>query len=439
MRLDESLNITRSGSGTVYYSATDSLISSGKIYFHGGVNYVHGGSLGGSADNLLTAEVDANKAPVRFYFCGGTHNRNFLFLRSTVNGVINEYDFRFLSGTVNTINGYIRSQNGANLKYVYEGDSHTVLRGGYETTWINSFWLESHLYRGAVLEILDKPLVTKNSSSARGCFYAHSTGGSGDRAKVVFGASGNFSTNGVYFGGPMKIEMGTDFAFNTNSVGVATALGFMQVPSTENSDYVAPVEMDLCGHSQRFGDLCTVPVWVADNKVSGWNGYWGPSSSSYITSESPATLYALQNGDPNKDAYPWYTTFRGAVSLVKEGTNTLALAGVSTTTGRLEVAKGRIEFAGDGSWLEADEVVVSGGTLAIDRRGRIGIVDLVVSGGTVELAAGVHQRVRSLKVCQDGVWSDVKPGRYFADRLPDVVSGSGSLIVNNAGTRIVVR
>lgn len=431
----EFLTITNSGSGTVCWTAADSSISSGNIYFHGGVHYVHGGSLGGSAENLLAAQVDANMAPVRFYFCGGVHNRNFTFLRSGSNA----YDFRFLSGTTNTVNGYVRSQNGANLKYVYEGDSRTILRGGYETTWIYSYWLESHLYRGAVLEILDKPLRAVDSGSARGCFYAHSTGGVGDRVKVVFGASGNFSKNGVYFGGPMKVEMGVDFAFNTNSAGIATALGFMQVPSIVNSDNYAPVVMDLRGHSQRFGDLCTVPVWVEDNKVSGWNGYWGPSSSSYITSESPATLYALQNGYPNKDAYPWYTTFRGAVSLVKEGSNTLVLAGVNTTTGRLEVAEGRLEFTGEGSWLEAGEVAVSGGTLALDRRGRIGIVDLAVSGGTVELAAGVNQRVRSLKVCEGGLWRDVKPGRYFADRLPEAVSGLGSIIVNNAGTRIIVR
>jgi hypothetical protein len=62
-----------------------------------------------------------------------------------------------------------------------------------------------------------------------------------------------------------------------------------------------------------------------------------------------------------------------------------------------------------------------------------------VGGGTVEVAAGVSQRVRSLKVCEDGVWKDVKPGRYFADRLPGAVSGQGSIIVGNAGTRIIVR
>ena len=71
--------------------------------------------------------------------------------------------------------------------------------------------------------------------------------GTGDYAKMVFAATGNVSTNGLYIGGPMRVVFETEFAFDKNSAGQATPIGLMQVPTTVNNDYVRAAVVDLNG------------------------------------------------------------------------------------------------------------------------------------------------------------------------------------------------
>ena len=66
--------------------------------------------------------------------------------------------------------------------------------------------------------------------------------------------------------------MDVAFAFNTNSIGQATPLGLMQVPTDVNNDYLRATVVDLNGHSQRFGSLRTP---TAGANPYGWHGYWG--------------------------------------------------------------------------------------------------------------------------------------------------------------------
>ena len=153
-------------------------------------------------------------------------------------------------------------------------------------------------------------------------------------------------------------------------------------------------------------------------------------------------MYVIQNGKANYAGKPWYSTFRGAVSLVKSGTNTLTLAGVNSTTGRLEVAEGRLDFAGDGSWAAAGEIAVSGGILSLDEGGRISReADLYVSGGSVEIAEGVRQTVRHLYVADgEGGFVRMRQGYYDSGSAGGFVTGGGVLRVRgDGGLTVVVR
>jgi autotransporter-associated beta strand protein len=204
-----------------------------------------------------------------------------------------------------------------------------------------------------------------------------------------------------------------------------------------NEKYVV---MDLNGHDQRFGNLYTVPVGEND---FGWMQAWGHSFGSCITSALPAVLYAVQEGDLiNKPEVPWKATFRGAVSLVKSGANTLTLAGVNSTTGRLEVAEGRLDFAGDGSWANAREIAVSGGVLALGRDGIISReADVYISGGSLEIAEGVRQTVRHLYISDgEGGLVKMRQGYYDSGSAGGFVTGGGVLRVRgDGGLTVVVR
>ncbi len=431
-----SLALTRTGSGTLWLNATNSARTAGNTYLYGGTTYLTGGALGGTATSPVYVEsrIDPSSVDaVATYFTGGTYNQNFQFIKTGPK----THNARFAAGSTNIVNGYVRAMSNYSFGFNFDGNSHTTINGGFYEDYVYGYALQGTLYRGAVLEIRNKPLYTRQNSLLNTRIYAYSTGGTGDYAKMVFAATGNISTNGLYIGGPMRVVFETDFAFDKNSAGQATPIGLMQVPTTVNNDYLRSTVMDLNGHSQRFGSLQTP---TAGSDPSGWNGYWGHSEYSYFTSATPATLYVYQYGRTNAVARPWKATFRGAMSFVKEGPKPLTLAGNSTMTGRLEVAEGRLDFSGSGAMTNITEFAVSGGVLAIDRKNRLSR-DAVchLSGGKVDIAAGVSQRVRALYV-PDGAdgWTAMPPGMYSASNLPEYISGGGTLRVGGGGMIIML-
>ena len=426
-----SLALTRTGSGTLWLNATNSTRTAGSTYLHGGTTYLTGGALGGTPASLVHVEskIDPNSVDaVATYFTGGTYNQNFQFIKTGPK----THNARFAAGSTNIVNGYVRVQNNYAFGFNFDGNSHTTINGGFYEDYVYGYALQGTLYRGAVLEIRNKPLYTRQNSLLNTRIYAYSTGGTGDYAKMVFAATGNISTNGLYIGGPMSVVFETDFAFDKNSAGQATPIGLMQAPTAVNNDYLKATVVDLNGHSQRFGSLQTP---TAGSDPSGWNGYWGHSEYSYFTSATPATLYVYQYGRTNAVARPWKATFRGAMSFVKEGPKPLTLAGNNTMTGRLEVAEGRLDFSGSGAMTNISEFAVSGGVLAIDDRARLPRrADCRLSGGKLDLAQDVTVNVHYLYVPDGaGGWTEMPVGVYSAANLPAYISGAGSLRVRGDG------
>ena len=226
---------------------------------------------------------------------------------------------------------------------------------------------------------------------------------------------------GLVFAGPMRITFVADDVFvQKDATGSRTPLQVRwsdTVPERQN-----PTIIDLNGHNQSFAAF-----------VSTAND----SQTSYFTSAEPATLSV----DQNVDTVSWKPAFCGAVSLKKGGANTLTLAGVSPSTGRLEVSEGRLDFTGAGAWTNLSEVAVSGGVLAIaDKKQVKKRADYYLSGGKLDIASGVRLTAENLYVADgQGGWTKADPGTYTAANLPECISGEGSLCVRGGGLMMIFR
>ncbi len=182
------------------------------------------------------------------------------------------------------------------------------------------------------------------------------------------------------------------------------------------------VSLGYCGNNVHAPN-CVWDLCGGDQELSGF-----PCSVSgaTVTSESPAQLHYLLDAYTQNAAqgYVWYAVtnyacFAGAAGLSYEGTRMdAALVNVSTTTGRLDVASGRLSLLAPGginplrneawpggSWPNATVAAVSGtGTLALFHSRALNIHGEVRIDGddaTLEIAAGVAQRCDNLYI--DGV------------------------------------
>lgn len=134
---------------------------------------------------------------------------------------------------------------------------------------------------------------------------------------------------------------------------------------------------DLCGYDQALSEM-------------------GTGAGLTITSACPATLHLVTD---NHAFDGWSKTnacrFAGAASLSFEGTAGTCLTGASTSTGRVQVAKGTLAFAAGGSWSNAAEVVVAGGTLQLEHGAVFGRETVLrVEGGTGRIALDYAGRMR---------------------------------------------
>ncbi len=141
---------------------------------------------------------------------------------------------------------------------------------------------------------------------------------------------------------------------------------------------------DLCGFDQALSQMAT-------------------ASGLTITSATPATLHLVTDGYAFSG---WLTNaccFAGAASLSFEGTDETRLAGTSTSTGVVQVAKGTLTFTKNGSWANASEAVVKGGTLKLEQNAVFGPeTTLRIEGDTGRIALDYAGRMRLKALVLDG-------------------------------------
>ena len=215
-----------------------------------------------------------------------------------------------------------------------------------------------------------------------------------------------------------------------------------------------PNALALDGGGVSFADDATKSSWNLCGCDQQANIFFSRCLGAKVTSEQPATLHLVDEElnyrkptERDNGNMVWSiqgaasqvdrSTFAGAASFSKEGALTHYMLGESTSTGGVYVAKGELVFTKaatekvtlpqtstlngpekdgyaftpyNGSWKNASEAVVTGGTLTLEHGQVFGkATDVKVSGdGVINLAAGVVQKCHTLTIGEtvydSGTW-----------------------------------
>ena len=211
--------------------------------------------------------------------------------------------------------------------------------------------------------------------------------------------------------------------------------------------------IDLNGYNQSVSRI--YPAWTGYETVGGHN--WA-ATYGLVTSATPATLEITGT---ETTVFP--VKFEGAAGLHMNGTGSFTITNkLSNTTGELKVSKGTLRFARDAGWTAVTNIVLAGGTLAVDAgagakafgsaQNKSDALLTVVSANspTLSIAAGEQATVNMLAIVdEDGKIHEKNPGIYggpaaglSANQTLSWISGSGTLFVRRSalnGTMLIVR
>lgn len=244
-----------------------------------------------------------------------------------------------------------------------------------------------------------------NNLTVNGIIYGDSdlnlaVGASGGAGILTLGAQSTYTGNTTInnsSGGIIKLGI-------TNALPTTTQLAFGTVTGA------GPGTLDLNGFNQTVAALSFGGLGTAANaKIT--NSATGNSVFTVNGSATPANAYSgiIQDGGTGK-----------TVSLVKDGSNTLTLAGANTYTGGTTINGGTLKLGGSGNILaDSGAVTVGGGTFDINSANEtVGAVTL--NSGSI-INSGVDQ-AKALT----GSSYDVKSGTVSA-----VLAGSGITLTKN--------
>ena len=217
--------------------------------------------------------------------------------------------------------------------------------------------------------------------------------------------------------------------------------------------YTPMATIDLNGYNQSVSRI--FPAWTGYETEGGHN--WA-ATYGLVTSVTPATLEITGT---ETTVFP--VKFEGAAGLHMNGTGSFTITNkLSNTTGELKVSKGTVRFARDAGWTAVTNIVLAGGTLAVDagagatafgpQQGKSDALLTVVSTNapTLSIAADEQATVSMLSIVEaDGRIHEKNPGVYggpaaglSANNTLSWISGSGKLFVRRSalnGTMLIVR
>ena len=392
--------MVRANGGSLALSGENDFLGTMTLATGGTYDFTGSGALAG----LTKLTIDASDKMAKIlHFCGGTHAAAVTLQHRTASGTARPA-VTFIGTNVLT-GAWYAHDDWWTLTLTASTASRTVFEGGFKADGQS---LRFYMYPNSTVVITNTPFAT---APARGyAFHANSAGTVEDWVSGTFPESQG--GKGLGLAGGIIFKTMVEGALSDHPL-------YMTTPGWSGAG--APT-LDLCGHDQFVGRLDASRHDDCDHDPRG-----------VIRSDNAATLTVRQNG--GSETTIWQPRFLGGVSLVKEGTNTLVLSGVNTTTGRLEVAEGTLSFSGDGCWSHARDIALSGGTLKVDNNQRVSkrLKMIAYSAGKLDLAQGVVVHVREF-IINDGVSSSaLAAGTYTATDLPAILSGAGVMQVVGEG------
>ena len=399
----------RANGGSLSLSGENAFSGTMKLTTGGSYDFIGSGALAG----LTSLTIDASDTIAKnLRFRGGTHAAAVNLRHRTASGT--SRPAVTFSGTNVLTGAWYAHDDWWTLTLTASTASRTVFEGGFKADGQS---LRLYLNPNATVVITNTPFATAPS---RGYAFHSNLASDGIVEDWVPGTlPESQGEKGLGLAGGITFKTMVDGALRDHPL-------YMTTPGWSGAG--APT-LDLCGHDQSVGRLDASKHDDCDHDPRG-----------IIRSDAAATLTVRQSG--GAAATTWQPRFLGGVSLVKDGADELVLAGVNSTTGRLEVAAGRLSFSGNGCWTNASAVVVSGGTLAVDAKSRLPkkAKSYVLSGGTLDLSAGVALRAVDVQVSDGaGGLRSLPAGVYTSANLPDCISGEGSLTACGGGVVLIVR
>ena len=352
----------------------------------------------GAGDLTLAGDVGTGALDVR----EGT-----LSLKGTTNAVA-------LSTSLSTINVAARTRNVFNGKVKMNNAALAINMGlGSELVFAGGFEGEYHHPQrtgaaGAdVYTTFTKPYV----AGANTKMFIDSA-----PVWVTFAASGNtFADVFAYNGG--HIVCAAPYAFNYVNGVIQLGHPFGGIGYLDLGGY----DQGIVGH-----------IYASDKSND-------PTYASVVTSGVAAVLHLRKSNTTNPGMC---LSFTGAAGFAKEGPNAASLWRPSPTTGTLSVSEGELELKAEATWLNCSAVNVTGGTLKINAVAFGKKVPISITGGKMQIPAGVVQRCATLtlgeKTYSAGTFGGRGSGAEY--ELEDYfVDGGGVLDVGRKGLILVVQ
>ena len=341
------------------------------------------------------------------------------------------------ASTSNTINGMVKS-TASHLRISPGANSQIIVPGGAS---IGNLFICNGSNFG-ITRFTDVPINTDRA------YYAD-----GDNKSIcAFAVPGNKFNNSLFICTTLRTEVDNALK-NTHYFKIGKNYGRVDLWGTTQhvaNAYVSVFTTNAQGIVTKITGQSTA--------MTGEDGFCGGN----IKSDRPGAYIAFVGSS----TYALTPTFGGSVSFERAGTGTNVIHRANTATGEVFVTGGKLRFAAPGeTWMHngvaqtyksdggawaGERVTVTNGVLAIGHSKAFPkMAQFRLGGGTLELDAGVVQRIYSLELLVNGEWKRQRLGIWgamdnenvpAATRIP-LITGGGVLKVmgDGWGTKVILK